>query len=280
MSIITSQQLNKYYSSYKSVDVTFTKELINTTGLDGRQTFFKFKQGQKPCIIYSSSMVGAKIIASIDSELFNVLRNENNLMSLRFAFQQKESSDPILFFIQGKITGFAPINKDKPDLHFATIEYTNRPPDDLIQILGSIVDAAINSKARAEERILINEENNRKLTFNLKTTALLVDNLPRKCLLRDVSFSGAKLILMGNARFIVNKPVVLHIEYDNGRKVFNLPGVCLRYEEVEGRKDLAALGLKFADQGVPLEYRLLINDFLKQRKIKKAEKADKEEKEN
>ncbi|RQV98497.1 MAG: PilZ domain-containing protein [Calditrichaeota bacterium] len=276
MSIITSQQLNKYYTSYKSVDVTFTKELINTTGLDGRQTFFKFKQGQKPCIIYSTSMTGAKIIASFDDNLFNTLRNENNVMSLRFAFQSKESSDPILFFIQGRITGFSPINKSKPDLFFATIDYTNRPPDDLIQIIGSIVDAATNSKARAEERILINEENNRKLTFNLKTTVLLVDNLPRKCLLRDVSFSGAKLILMGNAKFIVNKPVVLRIEYDNGRKIFNLPGMCLRHEEVEGRKDLAALGLKFADQGIPIEYRLLINEFFKQRKTPKVEKMEKD----
>jgi len=274
MSIITSQQLNKYYTSYKSVDITFTKELINTTGLDSKQTFFKTRQGQKPCIIYSSSMIGAKIIASFSDVLFNSLRNENNMVSLRFAFQENGATDPILFFIQGKISGFAPINKNKPDLYFATIEYTNRPPDDLIQILGSIIDAATNSKARAEERILINEESNRKLSFNLKTTALIVDNLPRKCLLRDVSFSGAKLILMGNAKFIINKPVILRIEYDNGRKIFNLPGVCLRHEEVEGRKDLAALGLKFATQGIPIEYRLLINDFLKQRKTQKVEKEN------
>ena len=271
MSIITSQQINNYYTSYKTTDITFSKKLIKTTGLDRRQTFFKFKQGQKPCVIYSSSMISAKIIASFDDELFNQLKKENDIMSLRFAFQQSDNNDPILFFIQGKITGFTPINKDQPELYFATVEYSNRPPDDLIEILGSIIDAAANSRARAEERIIINEENNRKLSFNLKTTVLIVDNLPRKCLLRDVSFSGAKLILMGNAKFIVNKPVILRIEYDNGRKYFNLPGVCLRSESVEGRKDLAALGLKFADQAIPIEYRLLINDFLQHKKPQKAE---------
>ena len=265
MSIITSQQINKYYTSYKSVDVTFTKDIINVTGLDGRKVYFKYRQGQKPCVIYSTSMTGAKIIASMDATIFNQLSDENNMMSLRFAFQQKGATDPILFFIQAKITGFTPMNKAKPDLYFATIEYLNRPPDDLIQILGSLLDAAVNSKARAEERINVNEESNRKLDFDLTKVILLVDNLPRKCLLRDISFSGAKLILVGNAKFIVNKPVVLRLEHDNGRMIFNLPGVCLRSETVEGRKDLAALGLKFADKGVPIEYRVLINDYLSQK---------------
>lgn len=268
MSIITSQQLNKYYTSYKSVDVTFTKELIQTTGLSARQVYFKFKQGQKPCVIYSSSMIGAKIITSLDSTIFKQLSDEKNMMSLRFAFQQKGSTDPILFFIQGKITGFTPINKDKPDLYFATVQYTNRPPDDLIQILGSILDAASNSKERAEERILLNDETNRKLDFNLKKVFLLVDNLPRKCLLRDISFSGAKLILMGNSKFILNKPVVLRLEHDNGNVIFNLPGVCLRSEDVEGRKDLAALGLKFSEQAIPIGFRLLINEFFTQKRTK------------
>ena len=80
MSIITSQQLNKYYESYKAVDVTFTKELINATGLDGRQVYFKYRQGQKPCVIYSSSMNGAKIIASMNDVLFQQLSDENNMM--------------------------------------------------------------------------------------------------------------------------------------------------------------------------------------------------------
>ena len=268
MSIITSQQLNKYYSSFKDVDVTFTKELINATGLDGRQVYFKYKQGQKPCVIYSSSMSGAKIIASMDDAIFRQLSDENNMMSLRFAFQIGGSVDPILFFIQGKITGFSPINKNKPDLYFASIQYTNRPPDDLIQILGTILDAATNSKMRAEERIIISEESNRKLDIDLKKTFLIVDNLPRKCLLRDISFSGARLILMGNAKFILNKPVILRLEYDNGRKIFNLPGVCQRSETVEGRKDLAVLGLKFADKGLPIEYRLLVNEYLTQTRTK------------
>ena len=269
MSIITSQQLNKYYSAYKAVDVTFTKELISATGLDARQVFFKYKQGQKPCVIYSSSMDGAKIIASMDATIFKQLSDENNMMSLRFAFQEKGAIDPILFFIQGHITGFAPINKNKPDLYFATVKYTNRPPNDLISILGTILDAATNSKARSEERIIINEESNRKLNIDLKKTFLIVDNLPRKCLLRDLSFSGAKLILMGNAKFILNKPVALRLECDNGRTVFNLPGVCQRTEEVEGRKDLAALGLKFADKGLPMEYKLLINEYLTQTRANK-----------
>jgi hypothetical protein len=271
MSIITSQQLNNYYTAYHAADITFTKELINATGLDGRLVYFKYKQGQQPCVIYSTSMVGARIICSLDAKTLKQLSDENNMMSLRFAFQEKGSVDPILFFIQGRITGFNPINKDKPDLYFASIQYTNRPPDDLIQILGLILDAAANSKARAEERIIINEKSNRKLNIDLKKTFLILDNLPRKCLLRDLSFSGSKLILMGNAKFILNKPVVLRLEHDNGRVIFNLPGVCLRFEAVEGRRDLAALGLKFADKGIPIEYRILINDYLTQSRNKNSE---------
>jgi len=262
-SIITSQQLNKYYSSFKTIDVTFTKEIVKATGLYGKQVFFKYKQGQKSCIIYSSFMSGAKIITSMTKDDFKLLSDENNMISLRYSFIENGTSDPILFFIQSKISGFSPFNRNKPDLFLASIEYTQRPPDDLIQILGTLLDAATNSKLRAEERITLNNESNRKLNIDLKTTTLLIDNIPRKCLIRDISFSGAKILLQGNAKFIVNKPVLLRIEVvTNIRKIINIPGACLRYEEVEGRRDIAALGVRFADLGIPLDYKILINNYL------------------
>ena len=268
MSIITSQILNKYYTSFKTIDVTFTKEIIKATGLNGKQVFFKHKQGQRTCVIYSTSMIGAKIITSLNSTVFKQLSDENNLVSLRFSFMEIGSTDPIFFFIQGKIVGFTPFNKSKPDLFFASIQYTQRPPDDLIQILGSILDATTNSKLRSEERISINEDNNRKLNIDIKTTMLIIDNLPRKCIIRDISFSGAKVLLLGNAKFIINKSVVLRMELDNGRRLFNIPGICLRYEAVEGRKDIAALAIRFADQGVPIEYKMFINEFITQTRNK------------
>ncbi len=194
--------------------------------------------------------------------MFQHLSDDKNIISLRFSFIEKGATEPIFFFIQGKIIGYTPFSKKKPDLYFATIQYTQRPPDDLIHILGSILEAAINSKARAEERIHIDDDSNRRLNINLKTTTLIIDKIPRKCIVKDLSFSGAKVLLLGNAKFIVNKLVILKMELDNGRRIFSIPGICLRFDLVEGRKDIAALGIKFGDKAVPMEYKIFINEYI------------------
>lgn len=265
MPILTSQQINGFFETYKDTEITFTKEVIRATGLVQKQIFLKYVGYQVPCVIYSVSMTTAKIVAQLAPTAFEQIRAAKNLVSLRFAFQEPDKTDPLLFFVSAKVTGYNPYSKENPNLNFVNLEFTKRPADDLIGTLGLILEAKTNSKKRREERIIITSDSVKKLGLTDKSAQLYVQSVPRNCIVRDLSFSGAKVILAGVAKFLLNKTGVLHIS-TNERGLLKIPGTVIRNEGVEGRKDLAAIAVKYEDDRVPIEYKMMINDYLKQKK--------------
>ncbi|MCF7939782.1 MAG: PilZ domain-containing protein [Spirochaetales bacterium] len=265
MAIITSQQINILFDTYKDTEITFNREVIRATGLVQKQIFLKFSGYQVPCIIYSVSMTSAKIVANLAPGVFEQIREAKNLVSLRFAFHEDDKANPLLFFVASRVTGYNTYNKDNPNLNFVNLEFTQRPADDLISILGLILEAKANSKKRSEDRIVITVDSLKKIGLSDKTGQLFIQSVPRNCIIRDLSFSGAKLILAGVAKFILNKKGVLHLTTTE-KGVLKIPGTVIRNEDVEGRKDLAAIALKFEEDKVPIEYKLLINDYLKLKK--------------
>jgi Tfp pilus assembly protein PilZ len=262
MGLVTSQQITKFYDVYKNIDVTFTKQVIEAVGLQTKQVFLKCINHQWPCIIYSTSLTGAKVIANLNEKYFELLRKANNLVSLRFCFKHADKSDPIAFFVPAKVAGYNPYSKENPNLHFINLTYTQRPADDLIEIVGSLLEANVNSKKRSEERILITTESLRKMGFASKDIRLTIQNVPRKGILRDLSFSGAKLLISGIAKYLVEKEVEFKLELEDQKKILILKGKVLRVEEVEGRKDIAAIGILYDENTVPIEYKMVVNDYL------------------
>lgn len=261
MSITTSQQITKYYEVFRAIDVTFTREVIKTIGLDAKNVFLKCVGEQWPCVIHTTSFVGAKVIASSKSPLIDKIKKANNSVSLRFSFRFPDKTDPVSFFVSGRVQGFSPYAQAS-DLQFISILYTQRPPDDLIELLGRFLEANVNSTRRADERILINPDNQRHLGLAAKETIVFIQGVPRKCILRDLSFGGAKVILVGLAKFLIGKECSLRIEFTDPAETLDIKGSFVRYEDVEGRKDLAAVAVHYDEAAVPMNYKMHINAYV------------------
>jgi len=266
MSIATSQQISKWYELYRAIDVTFTKEIMRATGLEARGVFLKCVGEQWPCVLYSSSFVGAKIVVSAKAALVDRIKRANNMVSLRLSFRLPDKPDPMAFFIGAKVVGYAPYSQGGGDFQFASIQYTQQPPDDYIEIMGRLLEANINSTRRREDRILLTPDAMRRMCLVTKDSMVFVQGVPRRCILRDLSFSGAKAIIVGLAKFLVGKDCALRIEMDEPREILEIPGSIVRYEEVEGRKDLTAIAIHFNEQAVPMSFKMHVNDYLGQQR--------------
>lgn len=267
MPVTTSQQIGKYYDLYKQAEVTFNAQVIKVLGLLPKEVHLKCLGKNFPCIIYSASMLEARVIANLRAKSFQTIRDANNSVSLRFAFNLPDKTDPLSFFVTSKITGFNPYSKENPDLHFASLTYTQRPPDDLIEILGELLEANVNAKRRKEFRIMITPQTLKALGLDSRDTTIEIESIPRKCIIRDLSFSGAKILVVGVAKFLVNKKAVMHLSFANQNDQVKLPGKVLRFEDVQGRKDIAALALLFEEDKIPLAYKMRINEYLKQQRL-------------
>lgn len=270
MPVTTSQQITRYFQQFSQAEVTFTKEITQAIRLNAKQVHIKCVGSQWPCIIYSASMTTAKIIANLRSGLNDCIRDANSLVQLRFSFAEPDKPDPVTFFVPARVAGSTPYGEKNKDLFFANLEFTQRPPDDLIQILGELLEANVNAARRKEERIQLSALTVKQLSVQLDRCALNVEGVPRKAIFRDLSFSGCRAILLGVAKMLVNKPVETVLFFDDPEEAYRIPGTIRRADPVEGRDDIAAFGIQFDETRIPMAYKMRINGVLKQFKAKGA----------
>ena len=261
MGVLTAQKVASLYERFKGIDVTFTKDMIQVTGLMTEQVHIKCGSDYWPCVLYATSFQGAKVIANIKSGLMNKIQHANNTASLRLCFKTSEKGNPVTFFVASRVMGSAPF-KDSEDVVMLTFQFTQRPPDDLIEIVGRVLDANVNSAKRKDERIVLGNESQRRLKLASKETAAFIQAVPRRCILRELSFSNAKLIMLGVAKFLVDKEAALRLDFEDPRESFLVKGKFVRSENVEGKKDMVAVAMVFEEALIPMGYKIRINEFL------------------
>ena len=260
MGIVTSQQLTRYYELYRDTEVIFSKEVIKTLHMDPRQVYVKCTDSQWPCIINSTSILGAKIIIGSKGGAYARLSKEKGTVNLRFCFSQGEKQ-PISFFVSARVQEIVPY-MESSDLAVVNLTYIQRPPDDLIELIGRLLEANTNALRRRDERIPITEESLRKLSLAKADAVIFIDNVPRHCIVRDISFSGAKILLLGVAQFLNNKNAVLRLEFYDPHEVITLPASIVKTDMAQGRKDIIIVCLQYDATKIPITYKLHINNYL------------------
>jgi Tfp pilus assembly protein PilZ len=263
MAVTTSQQITRYFQDYSQAEVTFTREVIRATLLNTKQIYIKAQGSQWPCILYSSSMTAAKILANLSGSLNEALRNNTNTVQLRFSFLTADKQDSISFFVPAKVSGINPYGEKNKELFFASLQFTQRPPDDLIEIIGRLLEANVNAKRRAEERIELTPHSIQQLAIVPARCTITVEGVPRKVIYRDLSFSGCRAILMGVPKLLQNKETTCRLAFYDPDEVISVPGTIVRFNPVEGREDVAVFGIQYKEESVPVAYKLRINHALK-----------------
>ena len=262
MAIATTQQITNYYDSYSDKEVIFSREILHTLRVAPRQIYIKCGGGQWPCIINSTSFKSAKIILGRAGGAFALITQKNAPpVNLRFCFFIDKGTETMSFFIAGKVTDVAKY-MDSKELAVVTLTYTQRPPDDFIVKIGTLIEANINFVRRREDRIVMTGEARHRLGIEKEDTLIYVQNVPRKCILRDLSFSGAKVVLLGVPKFLDAKEIVLRIGFDDPVETVDIRGTIVGAVFAEGRQDIVTASIKFDENAVPAAYKLHINDYL------------------
>ena len=260
MSFATSQQINKYLEAYKDVSVTFSKEIIEVLFFDVKQASVRASGGQWPCILNSASMSGAKIICNKNSGLLKKISTQSfSNASLRFSFFDSDSKEPISFFVTVRLVGVSDYQMD--DLSLVTLAYTQRAPDALIERLGRIIEATVNAKRYAIEKIVLTDVIMRRIALSKKETVVFVEGVPRRCIIQNISFVGATVYIMGVASFLKNKAVTLKFDFSDPDTVIAIKGRTVGAVPLEDRKDLVSLTIDYEMQSVPMNYKLYLNRY-------------------
>ncbi len=260
MAVITSQQITRYYDLYRDTEITFSKEVIRTLKMDPRQIYVKCTGSQWPCIINSTSLQAARIIVGTKGGAYTQLSQQGATCSLGFCFINDEGQ-PIRFFVNTRVQEVSQYMNSQ-DLAIISLAFTQRPPDDLIESIGKLLEANFNAIRRREERIIITEDSKRLLGLAKEEAVIFIQNIPRHCIIRDLSFSGCKVILMGLANFLKDKEAIIRLDFEDSKEPIPIKGTIMSADSVQGRKELISLSIKYDESLVPMAYKLHINDYV------------------
>lgn len=261
MGLSTSVQIARYYDFFRDKEIAFTKANLQSLRIDPRQIYIKCQGDQWPCLINSASLQMAKILIGTGTGIFSQIAKKKDIsLSLRFCFIG-DDGDNIQFFVNcvvDKIDLYQ--NTDK--LALVTLNFTQKPPEELILRIGEFIETSENFKNRKEERILITPESLRKLLIEKEETLIYIDNVPRRCILKNVSFGGAKVMLVGVPKFLIGKPINLKLEFTDMSTPLHIAGVIPHADFLEGRKDIASVNIAFLSEAIPMQYKFHINNFI------------------
>lgn len=261
MALVTTQQLQDYYDHYRDSEITFTKEITHILKVDPRQIYVKCNGNQWPCIINSTSLMACRIIVGVKGGAYAMLsQKETGPVQVRFCFTNSDGQ-LISFFVNGRVSDIKPY-MNSAELAIITISFTQRPPDDLIERLGTLLDANANAMRRKDERIILNADVKRKLGLAKEEALVQIQGVPRHCIIRDLSFGGVKIIMVGIQKYVENQQALLQMRFEDPAEVIQVGGVVVASSPIEGRKDILMVSIKFGDKTVPIAYRIRINNYL------------------
>jgi len=261
MSINTARQTTRYYDYYRDKEIVFTKANLKSLRIDPRQIYIKCNGGQWPCIINSSSLMQAKIIIGSSSGAYNTIaKNKDIPISIRYCFFD-QNNEPIQFFVNSTVFEVTPY-QGSSDLALVTLNFTSRPPDDLILRIGEFIEVNENFTNRKEERIQLNENSMRQLGIPKEESYIFIAGVPRKCIMKDLSFGGARIMLVGIPKFLLGKTVDLRLFFTDTNEKISLIGVVKAADFFPGRKDISVIHLEFNVDEIPMAYKFHINSYI------------------
>ena len=157
-------------------------------------------------------------------------------------------------------------------MQLITLEFAQRPPDDLIMILGSLLEATANSQRRREVRVPISPENMKKLGIETREATLSISGNAHRGILRDLSFGGARILLPSVPQNAVGSTVTMKIAKGEQAGELFLLGTVRRVEQVGGRRDVSVVAIEYV-RDPPMSYKLLINSYISSQRKGSTEEA-------
>lgn len=260
MQTLTAQHLARLFEEFGGTEVTFNAQVIMESGLVTSDVRLTIGSHHRSCVLYACSMKGARVIVEISRDDHDLLARSSSMTTLRLSFRQKEEKSPVSFIVPCHAASLSDYNTNKPQLRFATLEFTQKPPDALVNILGSLLEIKTNAIRRRDQRVILTPENMKKIGLDSRESCLSINGAPLRCLVRDLSFGGAKVLLSmlgvpSDARKALLKLQRCEVQDDTV-----LDSSIVRVEDVQGHDDLVALSLQYATEP-PISYKQKINSI-------------------
>lgn len=258
MGTLPQAKINNYYAQFKSVAVAFTKEVIAVTGLRPEMVNLKCASDLYPCVIYSTSFETAKIVAN--NRIIEKLQATNNAASLRFFFRLPATEEEFVLLIPARLSSSSPYT-GSPDMSVFNLQFSQRPPDDFIEIVGRVLEANHYAATVRDVFVPIDPDAVRKMHFYTKEAQVVVDGVSYGGIPREFSFGAMRFVHKDAPQTILDKSAHILIHFDEPRETLMLDASVARYESAVGHPKLSVVTLSLSES-LPIIYKIRLCGYI------------------
>ncbi|MBN2616834.1 MAG: hypothetical protein JXR64_00835 [Spirochaetales bacterium] len=252
--------LDEIYKRHNNHDLILNQTVIEKIGLVVEDISFKHGTRKVPCIIYSTSMTKARLLAKIDESFLKQIKEFKNKISLRFTFKEKNKRQNISFSVNSKIVYYEKYECERPEIYFLSIEFTNKPPDDLIEILGNHIEHQLALQKRAIQRYSVEyslENEDDKTVENY----FFFDGRAKRCIVTEISLFSAKILITGvPGEFKEKHSSMLIMKTKHLQGLGEMMGYIGRVELINKREGLFSVIIIFDQEVIPPVYKMWVVD--------------------
>jgi hypothetical protein len=254
MALLGTSVLQTMYQDFMDTELTYSKEVATGLGALPAESTLRWENELFHCVIHSSNFRFAKILIRLTSPQWKALSYGTRTATLTLTFVNPKTAKKELFQFNGNLQVMQQHSGQEGERSMLLgVVFTHRPPEGFIEVQGSYLVLKREANQRKEERISLTNENRELLGLSSLNTTVTVDHIDRKCLLRDLSYNGARVILTGVAPFLVDKTFTLSVPLKEKAGI-SIPGKIVRAEAVEGHRGLAVIALGYHEDQVPVDY--------------------------
>ena len=261
MTNLSAEKIAEYYHQYRYQEIRFDEKAIDASGLIQRELYLQCGESRWSCKIRTASLTGAKVEVKLTQEEIQSILAAGDV-SVNYSFAGlKAMPIPMSYTVDFVISDESSIVRLKTDAWVLSLSTTKQPPDYVIEVFGDLLRFRATSKGRQEERIEINANSAAQLGLKSMTTNITLDGVMNECVLRDLSFSGAAVLLSSGEK---KKPAkgILQLLFLKPDTIFELTGTVMRYQLEKGSSGSYFAGLRFEEAVIPLDYKMRINALL------------------
>lgn len=254
MSLLGASVLQSLYQEYLETELTYTREVAAGVGVLPAESSLKWSGELYPCVVHSCSFRSAKVLVRLTADQSKAMEKGSKVTTLTLTFLQTKAGKKELFQFNGNLQVLQRHGSGEERVSVLIgVVFSHRPPEGFLQAHGSYLNLKKEANQRREDRIPLTPEARELLGLSSLNTTIAVEQIERKCLLREVSYNGARVILTGVAPFLLEKPFVLDVPLA-GLQSLQIPGNILRAEAIEGHRGLAVIALGYHEELVPVDY--------------------------
>ena len=196
---------------------------------------------------------------TFDAEFVSELKSKGIDVLAMHCDQSSESE--IINFVNSAVQEISSYQQSR-ELALVKLVFTQRPPDDLIERLGEFLQVNDNFNKRHDEKIILTKDSIRELGLPKEESYIFIENVPRKCIIKELYFSGAKILFVGVPKFLINKKAQLKLLFlDSGEKI-SLDSIITDAAFLPNRQDIVMATFEFVKEEIPMSYKFKINKYL------------------